>query len=130
MNNQQNHFLLNRKGWIIMSIITAMVTAGTGCYYDKAELLYPDGAVDCSVVSATYSKVQSIVAAKCNTSGCHNARDAAGGTVLETYDQVKAKASRINQRAIVEKTMPPAAALSTGDIAMLKCWISSGTPNN
>lgn len=130
MNNQQTHFLLNRKGWIIMSIITVMVTAGTGCYYDKAELLYPDGVVDCSVVSATFAKVQSIVSAKCNTSGCHNARDAAGGTVLETYDQVKAKAGRINQRAIVEKTMPPAAALSGGDIAILKCWISSGTPNN
>jgi uncharacterized membrane protein len=67
---------------------------------------------------------------KCNTSGCHNARDAAGGTVLESYDQVKAKAGRINQRAIVEKTMPPGAALSSGDIAILQCWMVAGTPNN
>lgn len=130
MNKQQNHFLLNRKGWIIMSIITAMTTVSTGCYYDKAELLYPDGNVDCSAVSATFTKVQSIMSSKCNTSGCHNARDAAGGTVLETYDQVKAKAGRINQRAIVEKTMPPGGPLSTSDIAILTCWISSGTPNN
>ena len=102
----------------------------TGCYYDKADLLYPDSTVDCSVVSATFSKVQPIITGKCNTSGCHNAGGAAGGTVLETYDQIKAKAGRINQRAIVEKTMPPGTSLSSEEIAILKCWISSGTPNN
>jgi uncharacterized membrane protein len=99
-----------------------------GCYYDKAELLYPGRAVDCSTVSGTYTKVKSIMTNKCN--GCHNAASAAGGTVLETYDQVKAKAARINQRAIVEKTMPPGNALSSEEIATLTCWISSGTPNN
>jgi len=99
-----------------------------GCYYDKGELLYPGSTVDCSTVSATFSKVQSIMTNKCNA--CHNARDAAGGTVLETYDQVKAKADRINQRVIVEKTMPPGAVLSSEETAILKCWISSGTPNN
>jgi uncharacterized membrane protein len=130
MNNQQNHFLYNRKGWLIMSILTVMINVMTGCYYDKAELLYPDGSVDCSTVSATYTKVQAILTSKCNTSGCHNARNAAGSTVLESYDQVKAKAARINQRAIVEKTMPPGGPLSAGDIAILQCWISSGTPNN
>jgi len=100
----------------------------TGCYYDKEELLYPGGTVDCSTVSATYTKVQAIMTNKCNT--CHSARSAAGGVVLETYDQVKAHADRINQRAIVEKTMPPAAPLATDEIAILKCWISSGAPNN
>jgi uncharacterized membrane protein len=130
MNNQQDHFLPGRRGWLIMSIITAMITVMQGCYYDKAELLYPGGTVDCSTVSATFSKVQSIMTNKCNTSGCHNARDAAGSTVLETYDQVKAKAARINQRAIVERSMPPRTALTSEDIAILQCWISSGTPNN
>ena len=130
MNNQQNKFLINRKGWIIMSFITVMINTIAGCYYDKEELLYPGSRVDCSTLSATYSKVQPILAAKCNTSGCHNARDAAGNTVLETYDQVKAKAGRINQRAIIDKTMPPGGALSAGDIAILQCWIASGTPNN
>jgi uncharacterized membrane protein len=101
-----------------------------GCYNDKEELLYPGSTIDCSTVSATFVKVQTIITNKCNTSGCHNARNAAGGTVLETYDQVKAKADRINQRVIVEKTMPPGTALLTEEIAMLKCWISSGTPNN
>jgi uncharacterized membrane protein len=102
----------------------------SGCYYDKAELLYPVGTVDCSAVSGSFTKVKSIMTNKCNTSGCHNAASAAGGTVLETFDQVKAKAARINQRAIVEKTMPPGGALSSEEVATLQCWISSGTPNN
>ncbi len=90
-----------------------MLIVMTGCYYDKEELLYPNSKVDCSTVSGTFVKVQTIVAGKCNTSGCHNTRDAAGGTVLETYEQIKAKASRINQRAIVERSMPPGAPLSS-----------------
>jgi uncharacterized membrane protein len=105
-----------------------MIMLMAGCYYDKEELLYPGSAVDCSVVLATFSKVKSIMTNRCNT--CHNARDAAGGTVLETFDQIKAKADRINQRVIVEKTMPPGMVLSTEEIAILKCWISSGMPNN
>jgi uncharacterized membrane protein len=128
MINQRNYFLQGRRVWLIMSFITVTITAMPGCYYDKAELLYPGGTIDCSTVSATFSKVQSIMTSKCNT--CHNARDAAGGTVLETYDQVKAKAGRIQQRAIVERSMPPGTPLTAGDIAILQCWISSGTPNN
>lgn len=130
MNNQRIRFLTNRRGWLILPIITVMTILNAGCYYDKAELLYPDSTADCSTVTATFTKVQSIMTNKCNTSGCHNASDAAGGTVLETFDQVKAKANRINQRVIVEKTMPPGTALASEDIAILNCWISSGTPNN
>ena len=127
MNNQRIQLLPGRRRWLIVPIITMNMLI-TGCYYDKAELLYPDSAVDCSTVSATFTKVKSIMTSKCNT--CHDARNAAGGTVLETYDQVKAKAGRINQRAIVEKTMPPGTALTSEETAILKCWISSGAPNN
>lgn len=100
----------------------------TGCYYDKEELLYPGGVMDCNTVNAAYVDVQPIIAAKCATAGCHNSASAAGGTVLETYAQIKASAGRINQRTIVEKTMPPGSPLSSGEIAILKCWISSGAP--
>jgi uncharacterized membrane protein len=130
MNNQRIQLLPGRRRWLIVPIITVMNSLLAGCYYDKAELLYPDGAIDCSTVTATFVKVQSILTSKCNTSGCHNTRDAAGGTVLETYDQAKEKAGRINQRAIVEKTMPPGTALTSSETAILKCWINSGTPNN
>lgn len=128
MNNQRKQFLPARKGWLIISIITVIPILIAGCYYDKAEQLYGSSEIDCSIVPATYTRVQAIMASKCNT--CHSARNAAGGTILETYEQVKAKADRINQRAIIDKTMPPTAPLSSEEIAILQCWISSGTPNN
>lgn len=127
MKNQRIRSLSNKRRWLTFSIIATIAMLMTGCYYDKAELLYP-GAPDCATVSGTFVKVQSIMANKCNS--CHNAGSAAGGTVLETYEQVKAKAARINQRVIVEKTMPPGGALSSAEIAILTCWINSGTPNN
>ncbi|OQP63875.1 hypothetical protein A3860_23355 [Niastella vici] len=113
-----------------LALLTIIIVLLTGCYYDKGELIYPDSTVDCSKVTATYTAVKPIVAGKCNTTGCHNAASAAGSTVLETYDQVKALAGRIKQRALVDKTMPPGAALTTSEIAILTCWINSGTPNN
>lgn len=101
-----------------------------GCYYDKEELLYPGSVVDCSSVSAKYTDVQPIINTKCATAGCHTTAAAAGGIALETYDQVRTMSVRINQRVIVERTMPPASPLPTNEIAILKCWINSGVPNN
>jgi uncharacterized membrane protein len=102
----------------------------TSCTNDKEELLNPPQKNACDTLNATYAKVQSIMTTKCSTSRCHSATAAKGSTILETYDQVKAKAERIKQRAIVEKTMPPAAPLSTNDIAVLQCWFNGGMPNN
>lgn len=113
------------------ALLAIVIVLASGCYYyDKEELLYPSSTVDCSTVNATYTAVKSILAGKCNTAGCHNAASAAGSAVLETYDQAKALAPRIKQRALVDKTMPPGGALSASEIATLTCWINSGTPNN
>lgn len=104
----------------------------TGCYYDNEALLYPgSGTVSCTGVSARYSTdVTPILQAKCNLAGCHNAASGAGGTVLETYTQVAAKKTRIYQRCIVEKSMPPGTPLSPAEVASIKCWIDAGAPNN
>ena len=129
----KSHVQERRNGmrlWKLSFFFIVLIFFGEGCYYDKEEILYPAAATDCSTVNATFTGVKSIITSKCATAGCHNAATAAGGTVLETYDQVKAKADRINQRAIVDKTMPPSTPLSTSEVAILKCWISSGTPNN
>ena len=111
-------------------LIPGMLIFLVGCYYDKEELLYPLSTVDCNNVNATFISVKPVIAAKCASAGCHNAASAAGGAVLETYDQVKAKADRIKQRAIIDKTMPSDKPLSANEMAALKCWLSSGAPNN
>ncbi len=103
-----------------------------GCYYDKEELLYPGSnqAVNCSTVSAKFSAdVLPLVTSKCAISNCHNS-SAAGGMVFQNYSQISAAKDRINQRVVVEKSMPPTGALAASEIAILQCWIESGAPNN
>jgi uncharacterized membrane protein len=104
----------------------------SGCYYDKEEELYPgSGTVSCTGVAAKFTtNVKPLMQRKCATSGCHNAASSAGGVVLETYTQIAGKAARINQRCVVEKSMPPGAPLNSTEIATIKCWIDSGSPNN
>jgi uncharacterized membrane protein len=67
---------------------------------------------------------------KCSYSGCHDAGTGAGGVVLENHTQVAASAGRINQRCIIDKSMPPGTPLSSNEIFALQCWINAGTPNN
>jgi uncharacterized membrane protein len=114
------------KSWI--SFLLPAILAG--CYYDNAQQLYPGTNVDCNTVNATFVNVKTIVAEKCSTAGCHDAGSAGGGIVLETYDQIRARSDRIRQRVIVDRTMPPGSPLSSTEVAILKCWISSGSPNN
>ncbi|HEY0678847.1 MAG TPA: hypothetical protein VGD17_11210 [Chitinophagaceae bacterium] len=111
-------------------IIPGILILFTGCYYDKEELLYPESITNCTAVNARFTDVKPIILSKCATSGCHNAQGKAGGIMLETYDQVKAVSARINQRVIIERSMPPGSPLTVGEITVLKCWINSGTPNN
>jgi uncharacterized membrane protein len=100
------------------------------CTNDKEELLNPPQKNACDTLNATFATVKPLITTKCSSSRCHGAAAARGGVILETYDQIKAQADRIKQRAIIEKTMPPSAPLSTNDIAVLQCWFNAGMPNN
>jgi uncharacterized membrane protein len=113
-------------------VVSLLLTTFTGCYYDKAELLYgASGTVNCTTISAKFSTdVKTIIQSKCATSGCHNAAGAAGGAVLETYTQIVAQSARIRQRCVIDKTMPSSGPLPAAEIAAIKCWIDSGAPNN
>jgi uncharacterized membrane protein len=110
-------------------ILALFILLSASCTNDKEELLNPPPKNACDTLNATFTTVKSIITTKCSSSRCHGAAAAKGGVVLETYDQIKAKADRIKQRAIIEKTMPPAAPLSTNDIAVLQCWFDADMPN-
>jgi uncharacterized membrane protein len=101
-----------------------------GCYYDKEDLLYPSTGADCNLINAKFTDVKPVILNKCATAGCHNSSSAAGGVVLETYAQISSKKDRVMQRAIREKTMPPAAALTASEVNIITCWINSGALNN
>jgi len=112
-------------------LFTTMVTAA-GCYYDKAELLYPGSnqPADCSTIAATFgANVLPLVVSKCAIATCHDAT-ASGGVVLQNYSQISSVKDRINTRVVVEKTMPPTGPLQPAEINILQCWIASGAPNN
>ncbi len=117
------------KSVVFIFFISIMILSLTGCYYDKEELLY--NPVGCAGVSAKFSaNIHPLILSKCAIDDCHNATSAAGGTVLLTYSQISAKAPIINQRCVIEKTMPPTGPLLPAEIASLKCWIDAGAPNN
>lgn len=87
--------------------------------------------IDCSTINAAYSaNVKFIVNGNCLSSGCHNSGSANGD--FTTYAGLKAKADNgsLNNRVLEQKTMPPSGALSTDNLKIIKCWISSSSPNN
>jgi uncharacterized membrane protein len=120
------------NNFLSILFMLVMITTFTGCYYDKEELLYSGkSTISCGTISAKFSTdANPIIKSKCATSGCHDAAGAAGGAVLVTYAQISALSARINQRCVVDKTMPTSGPLSVTEIATIKCWIDSGAPNN
>ena len=118
--------------FVAILFIAVMAVFFSGCYYDKEELLYSGkGAISCATISAKFStEVNPLIKSKCATSGCHDAVSASGGSVLVTYAQIAAQTSRSNQRCVIDKTMPSSGPLSPAEIAIVKCWIESGAPNN
>ncbi len=123
--------MCNNNIIVFLIFITSAISI-SGCYYDKEDLLYHFPKTgNCTAVNAKFNvDVSPLVQTKCATGGCHDAATAAGGAVLETYTQIAGMASRIKQRCITDKTMPPGGALTDTEISILSCWISSGTPNN
>jgi uncharacterized membrane protein len=114
-------------------VLAVSLISFSGCYYDKAELLYPNSnaTIDCGLITSKFTAdIQPIIQQKCATSGCHDSNSAAGGSVLLTYSQISSAKDRIMVRAITDKTMPPSGALSIDEISKIKCWITAGALNN
>jgi uncharacterized membrane protein len=100
------------------------------CYYDHEQDLYHIRVVDCNTVNAKFAaNVMPIISSYCATPSCHNSTGV-GGVVLQTYDQVKSKIDRINQRVLIDRTMPPNGALTTSEPNIIQCWINGGALNN
>jgi uncharacterized membrane protein len=100
------------------------------CTNDKKSITPPVSDICGAVPTSFANDVHVIFQTSCAKGGCHNTSSAAGGVILETYEQIVSKIARIQQRALVEGTMPPSGPLSTKDINTIQCWINSGTPNN
>jgi uncharacterized membrane protein len=85
--------------------------------------------------SFTFSDVQRIVAVRCAV--CHAERptqpgfaSAPKGLLLETAAQIAANAPKINEQAVITKTMPIGNLTQMTDVerAVLGAWIAAGAP--
>ncbi|MBS1526812.1 MAG: hypothetical protein JST19_14245 [Bacteroidetes bacterium] len=111
---------------------------GTGCYYDHADLAYPqsNSASGCNVSAVTYSaSVTGILSANCYS--CHAGSAAAGGGIkLDTYAGLKVYAANgqlmnsVNHTGGIAAMPLNAAQLSSCQIKTIQTWINNGTPNN
>ncbi len=76
------------------------------------------------------SHVRAIIQQNCTVTGCHDGSNAMRKP-LRTYDEVMAVIDWVERRAVIEKSMPPAASggpLSEEEIRILRCWLEQGTP--
>ncbi len=118
-----------------------IITAGlflvgmNSCFYDKADLIYPQQAT-CDTAAVTYSgTVATILNSNCN--GCHGGAAAAGaGIKLDTYAGVSTWVT--NGRLLNSmlhngqaSPMPKGGSkLDACTINKVNSWITKGAPNN
>lgn len=118
-----------------------MITAGlflvgmSSCFYDKADLIYPQPTT-CDTATVTYSgTVATILNSNCN--GCHGGAAAAGaGIKLDTYAGVSTWVT--NGRLLNSmlhngqaSPMPKGGSkLDACTINKVSSWITKGAPNN
>jgi uncharacterized membrane protein len=114
------------KKILLLGIVALSVSS---CYYDNSEDLYPVDPNACETTELTYdANVKAIFSQNCSVSGCHVA--GAQTPALETYTEVKDNLTRIEFRALIEKTMPPSGPLTSCEQSQLTQWIADGAPEN
>lgn len=124
---------------ISISISILMILLLSSCYYDKADILYPQSNVsNCDTTNITYAnQVSQILNTYCNN--CHGATTAAavgGGINLSNYSSMKAhvdNGSLINSILQNGKASPMpknANKLDNCSINKIQIWINKGALNN
>lgn len=123
------------KKYILIILIFIAVAGFSSCYYDKGDYLYP-GAANCDTAAAvSYSKnVAPLLQQQCYS--CHGGASPSGGIAMGTYaaDKVIAVNGKLYGSISFASGYSPmpqgAPKMSTCQLATIKKWIDSGSPNN
>lgn len=124
---------------ILILLVSSLSTiVFNSCYYNKKDILYPDGNIPCDATAAVKfsSDVLPVMNVSCNSSGCHNTSSAAAGIILDTYAGVKNQAingrlmGSINQTSGYSSMPKGGAKLNNCTLTKIQQWINDGTPNN
>ena len=112
----------------ILFVITGIVFFSS-CYYDKEEVLYPDG-LNCGTVPARFAaNVSPIIQTRCAVADCHAAGSTNGVGPLTNYTLIKNAAQQI-KAAVVSGFMPQNSTLTAVEIKTISCWVDAGAPEN
>jgi len=123
----------NMKKYILIILIFIAVVGFSSCYYDKGDYLYA-GACD-TAAAVSYSKnVVPLLQQQCYS--CHSGGSPSGGIAMGTYATDKAMAvngklyGSISFAAGFSPMPQGAPKMTTCQLATIKKWIDSGSPNN
>lgn len=81
---------------------------------------------NCDTTITYNSQIKTIIDNNCV--GCHSGPAPSGGAMLTTYNQVMVHVNdgHINQKVLVDKSMPKGGSLSTADLTAIACWLGNG----
>jgi hypothetical protein len=124
-----------RKGFIVSFLLIAAALIYSGCYYDKAELVYPQPAI-CDTVNMKYSAdIVPILAANCYV--CHGGT--ASGSAGRKFDTHALLLTYVNSGELVKAITHTGGVtpmpynlpkLPECTINKIKAWVNRGAPNN
>lgn len=115
----------------IIVLVVLIVVIATACTMDKG-MLTPKPTISCDTITFS-THVSAIINTKCATTGCHVPAGSGNGD-FTSYAGVNAKVTSgaFENRVFVTQDMPPGASpdLTTQELAVLRCWLDAGAPNN
>jgi mono/diheme cytochrome c family protein len=121
-----------------LGVLLAILLLASGCYYDKAEELYPPG--DCDTATVGWSAtIKPILQNRCYA--CHNASSAnvsGAGIALEPYSNLQSYLIGNSERFLGAiqhgsgySPMPKGGGkLSDCELLQINQWIAGGYPEN
>lgn len=124
---------------IKFSSLTAIILSlSNGCYYDKADKLYPN--VTCDTTEVLFSRdILPILKVNCTDLACHTSGNPNGSITLQDYSGVQNSLTNnklmnaLNQIYAPgsSKNMPPSAPkINDCDLSKIQVWINRGAKDN
>ena len=119
--------MIERPVSTVILPLTLALSVLAGCRFQLAKV-DPAGTDDASLSGAltgvpSYATIRKLVLEpECLT--CHGTKE----PILLSYEQVRAQLANIEDTTLIEKSMPPSAALSPLRARLLQNWIRAGAP--
>lgn len=123
------------KRFITTGCCLLAILAFQSCYYDKADLLYPNAAKCDTTGTISYSKqIVPLLQQQCLP--CHSVSSPDGGIIIGSYTSDRALAvsgrlfGSINYSPGYSAMPKGRAKMTACQLATVKKWIDNGSPNN